>query len=42
MGFMKYALEMGSGAIIYSYISNFIKIGTVIQKLIGERGYTNT
>jgi hypothetical protein len=31
---MKYAIEMGSGAMIY--ISNFIKIGSGIQKLIGE------
>jgi hypothetical protein len=32
-GFMKYAVEMGSGAIIY--ILSFIKIGSGIQKLIG-------
>jgi hypothetical protein len=31
--FMKYAVEMGSGAI--TYIPSFIKIGSVIQKLIG-------
>jgi hypothetical protein len=31
-GFMKYAVEMGSGAMIY--IPNFIKIGSAIQKLI--------
>jgi hypothetical protein len=30
---MKYAVEIGSGATIY--ISSFIKIGSVIQKLIG-------
>jgi hypothetical protein len=33
---MKYAVEMGSGAMIY--IPSFIKIGSAIQKLIG--GYT--
>jgi hypothetical protein len=32
-GFMKYAVEMGSGAMIY--IPSFIKIGSDIQKLIG-------
>jgi uncharacterized RmlC-like cupin family protein len=32
--FMKYAIEMGSGDMIY--IPSFIKIGSVIQKLIGE------
>jgi hypothetical protein len=31
---MKYAAEMGSGAVIY--IPSFIKIGSGIQKLIGE------
>jgi hypothetical protein len=30
---MKYAVEMGSGAMIY--IPSFIKIGSAIQKLIG-------
>jgi hypothetical protein len=30
---MKYAVEMGSGAIIY--IPSFIKIGSGIQKLMG-------
>jgi hypothetical protein len=30
---MKYAVEMGSGAMIY--IPNFIKVGSGIQKLIG-------
>jgi hypothetical protein len=30
---MKYAVEMGSGAVIY--IPSFIKIGSAIQKLIG-------
>jgi hypothetical protein len=33
MGFMKYATEMGSGAMIC--IPSFIKIGSSIQKLIG-------
>jgi hypothetical protein len=31
---MKYAVEMGSGAMIY--IPSFIKIGSGIQKLIGR------
>jgi hypothetical protein len=35
---MKYAVEMGSGAMIY--IPSFIKIGSGIQKLI--RGDTQT
>jgi hypothetical protein len=30
---MKYAVEMGSGAM--TYIPSFIKIGPAIQKLIG-------
>jgi hypothetical protein len=30
---MKYAVEMGSGAIILVHIPNFIMIGSVIQKL---------
>jgi hypothetical protein len=38
-GFMKYAVETGSGAMIYSYIPSFIKIGSGIQNL---RGYTDT
>jgi hypothetical protein len=33
-GFMKYAIEMGSGVMIY--IPSFIKIGSRIQKLIGN------
>jgi hypothetical protein len=36
---MKYAFEMGSGAIIY--IPLFIKIGSGIQNLIGEDAYTH-
>jgi hypothetical protein len=36
---MKYAVEMGSGAM--AYIPSFIKIGSRIQKLIGG-GYTDT
>jgi hypothetical protein len=32
---MKYAIEMGSGAMIYMYIPSFIKTGSAIQKLIG-------
>jgi hypothetical protein len=34
-GIMKYAVEMGSDAMIY--ISSFIKIGSGIQKLIGAK-----
>jgi hypothetical protein len=38
---MKYAVEIGSGAMIYSYIPSFINIGSDIQKLL--RGdYTDT
>jgi hypothetical protein len=33
---MKYAVDMGSGAMIY--IPSFIKIGSDIQKLIGGWG----
>jgi hypothetical protein len=33
---MKYAVEMGSGAI--NHISSFIKIGSGIQKLISGEG----
>jgi hypothetical protein len=36
---MKQAIEMGSGAVIY--LPSFIKIGSVIQKLIKE-GYPDT
>jgi hypothetical protein len=36
-GFMKYAVEMGSGAMIY-YIPSSIKIGSGIQKLTGGGG----
>jgi hypothetical protein len=35
---MKYAIEMGSDAMIY--IPSLIKIGSAIQKLIG--GYTDS
>jgi hypothetical protein len=34
---MKYAIEIGSGAMIY--IPSFIKIGSGIQKLMGGEGY---
>jgi hypothetical protein len=34
--FMKYAIEMGSGAMIYKYIPSFRKIGSTIQKSMGE------
>jgi hypothetical protein len=37
---MKYAVEMGSDAMIYSYIPSFTKIRSGNQKLIG--GYTDT
>jgi hypothetical protein len=33
---MKYAVEMGSGAMIYSYIPSFINTGSGIQKLKGD------
>jgi hypothetical protein len=33
---MKYAVEMGSGTVIY--VPSCIKIGSDIQKLIGEGG----
>jgi hypothetical protein len=35
---MKYAVEIGSGAMIY--IPSFIKIGSGIQKLIGRDSQT--
>jgi hypothetical protein len=38
--FMKYATEMGSGALIY--IPSFIKSGSAIQKLMGEYKDTQT
>jgi hypothetical protein len=37
---MKYAIEMGSGAM--TYIPSFIKIGSGIQKLMGGRDLQNT
>jgi hypothetical protein len=37
---MKYAVEMGSGAVIY--IQSFIRIGSGIQKLMGRSGYLQT
>jgi hypothetical protein len=37
---MKYAVEMGSGAVIY--IISFVKIGSGIQKLMGGGGGTQT
>jgi hypothetical protein len=33
---MKYAAELGSGAMIYSYIPSLVKIGSGIQKLMGD------
>jgi hypothetical protein len=38
---MKYAVEMGSGAMIYIQVPSFIKIGLGIQKLMGRR-YTDS
>jgi hypothetical protein len=35
---LKYAIEMGSGAMIH--IPSFIKIGSAIQRLMGRGGYT--
>jgi hypothetical protein len=32
---MKWAFQMGSGAMIYEYIPSLIKIGSDIQKLMG-------
>jgi hypothetical protein len=32
---MNYAVEMGSGAMKYEYIPNFIKTGSGIHKLTG-------
>jgi hypothetical protein len=39
-GFAKYAVEMGSDAMIY--IARFITIGSGIQKLMGGGGYTDS
>jgi hypothetical protein len=36
MGFMKYAVQMGSGAMIY--LPSFIKIGSDVQKVVRGRG----
>jgi hypothetical protein len=32
---MNYAIEMGSGAMMFSYIPSFIKISSRAQKLMG-------
>jgi hypothetical protein len=37
---MKYAVEMGSGAMIY--VPSFIKIGSDIQKLMGRGVHRHT
>jgi hypothetical protein len=37
---MEYAVEMGSGAMIY--IPSFIKIGSSVLKLIGDDLYTGS
>jgi hypothetical protein len=37
---MMYAVEMGSGAMIY--IPSFMKIGSGIQKLMWRGGYTDS
>jgi hypothetical protein len=39
---MKYAVQMGSGAMIYRYIPGFIKSGSGIQKLIGMGSHTDS
>jgi hypothetical protein len=38
-GFLKYAVEMGSAAMVY--IPRFIKIGSGNEKLIGEDSQTH-
>jgi hypothetical protein len=35
---MKYAVEMGSGAIIYEFIPSFVKTGSGIQKIMWGKG----
>jgi hypothetical protein len=35
--FMKYAFEMGSGAMTYEYIPSFLEMGLYIERLVGER-----
>jgi hypothetical protein len=37
---MKYAVEMGSGAMIYTYIPSLTNTGSGIQKLIGGGTHT--
>jgi hypothetical protein len=37
---MKYAVEMGSGAMMYKL--SFIRNGSGIQKFISRRGFTDT
>jgi hypothetical protein len=38
---MEYVVEVGSGAIMYTYIPSFIKTGSGISRLMGwEEGYT--
>jgi hypothetical protein len=39
---MNCAVEMGSTAMIYSYIPSSIKTGSGIQKLMGRGLFTNT
>jgi hypothetical protein len=39
---MNYAVEMGSGVVIYVYIPSFINIGEDIQKLIGGDAQTES
>jgi hypothetical protein len=39
---MKYAVEMGSGDVIYEYKPSFIKTGSGIQTLLGEWVHTHT
>jgi hypothetical protein len=38
-GIMKYAVELGSDAVIY--MPSFIKINSAIQKIMGGRDYTD-
>jgi hypothetical protein len=39
-GFVEYAVEMGSGAIIYIHVPSFIKVGSSIKTLMGGGGNT--
>jgi hypothetical protein len=39
---MKYAVEMGPRAMIYSYKPSFIKIGSSIQNFLGKNTHTDS